>query len=124
MSAALPRPHLLSALLACAAAAVPASVLAQDAGEPGLAVAPTLQRNVGLQPLPGVDIRYDLLSATGDAVAPGRLESRVALPRGQLEGSVLLNPSAPAGQRAERLDTRWQGQMPNALQSLVLGDTY
>ena len=84
---------------------------------------PGPMRVAAVKPLPGIEINYDLLTGSAIGTGPARVQGVVSGSHGRLLTSALVNPGAVEGQRLARLDTSWQSHQPNALQTLVVGDT-
>ena len=94
------------------------------AGEPLPVAASDAPRAVAMQPVPGVEIQYELLTPVNLSGGTSRLEGSVAGAHGQFRTSVLVHPGSDSGRRVDRLDTAWQTRAPGLLQTLVVGDTF
>jgi outer membrane usher protein len=100
---------------------VPASALATARFGSGAGAPPPPPR-----PRPGAVLNYDIAASAAGNGAPATtaatLEGVVFGGPGTFISSALVRPTG-TGPRLERLDTYWRHDMPDRMQTLVLGDT-
>lgn len=75
-----------------------------------------------MSPAPGLRIRYEPLDAGPGHATAGRLEGALEAGPGTLRGSLRIDPASQAP--LQRLDARWESQLPGPWKTLVLGETH